>query len=90
MTLERFRWGSPPEPQANERISLEIFPSVRFARLGNPGTADSQIGQSTPTTITQTRCKSNVGLSDGNARYNLPPAEIQRLVADFIAQVSGT
>src|SRR5262245_61902083 len=31
----------------------------------------------------------NMGLSDGNARYNLPPAEIQRLVADFIAEVSG-
>jgi len=31
----------------------------------------------------------NLGLSDGNARYNLPPAEIQRLVADFIAEVSG-
>jgi 3-hexulose-6-phosphate synthase len=31
----------------------------------------------------------NMGLPDGNARYNLPPAEIQRLVADFIAQVSG-
>jgi hypothetical protein len=29
------------------------------------------------------------GLPDGNARYNLPPAEIQRLVADFIAEVSG-
>jgi 3-hexulose-6-phosphate synthase len=31
----------------------------------------------------------NMGLPDGNARYNLPPAEIQRLVAGFIAQVSG-
>jgi 3-keto-L-gulonate-6-phosphate decarboxylase len=31
----------------------------------------------------------NLGLPDGNARYNLPPAEIQRLVADFIAEVSG-
>ena len=31
----------------------------------------------------------NMGLSDGNARYNLPPSEIQRLVADFIAEVSG-
>lgn len=31
----------------------------------------------------------NMGLPDGNARYNLPQAEIQRLVADFIAQVSG-
>jgi 3-keto-L-gulonate-6-phosphate decarboxylase len=31
----------------------------------------------------------NMGLPDSNARYNLPPAEIQRLVADFIAQVSG-
>jgi hypothetical protein len=31
----------------------------------------------------------NMGLPDGNARYNLPPAEIQRLVADFIAEVSG-
>jgi 3-hexulose-6-phosphate synthase len=29
----------------------------------------------------------NMGLPDSNARYNLPPAEIQRLVADFIAQV---
>jgi 3-hexulose-6-phosphate synthase len=25
----------------------------------------------------------------GNARYNLPPADIQRLVAGFIAEVSG-
>jgi len=31
----------------------------------------------------------NMGLPDGNARYNLPPAEIQRLVAGFIAEVSG-
>ena len=30
----------------------------------------------------------NMGLPDGNARYNLPPAEIQRLVAAFIAEVS--
>jgi 3-hexulose-6-phosphate synthase len=30
----------------------------------------------------------NMGLPDGNARYNLPPAEIQRLVAGFIAEVS--
>lgn len=31
----------------------------------------------------------NMGLPDSNARYNLPPAEIQRLVARFIAEVSG-
>jgi hypothetical protein len=31
----------------------------------------------------------NTGLPDGKARYNLPPAEIQRLVADFMAEVSG-
>src|SRR5262249_49937981 len=31
----------------------------------------------------------NMGLPDGNARYNLPPAEIQRLVAGFIAGRSG-
>jgi 3-keto-L-gulonate-6-phosphate decarboxylase len=31
----------------------------------------------------------NLGLPDGKARYNVPPAEIQRLVADFIAEVSG-
>ena len=31
----------------------------------------------------------NMGLPDGNARYNLPPAEIERLVAGFIAGVSG-
>ena len=31
----------------------------------------------------------NLGLPDGNARYNLPPADIQRLVAGFIAEVSG-
>ena len=31
----------------------------------------------------------NMGLPDGNARYNLPPAEIQRLVAGFISEVSG-
>jgi 3-hexulose-6-phosphate synthase len=31
----------------------------------------------------------NMGLPDGAARYNLPPAEIQRLVAAFIAGVSG-
>ncbi len=30
----------------------------------------------------------NMGLLDGNG-YNLPPAEIQRLVAGFIAEVSG-
>jgi hypothetical protein len=29
-----------------------------------------------------------MGLPDGNARYNLPPADIQRLVAGFIAEVS--
>lgn len=31
----------------------------------------------------------NMGLPDSNARYNLPPAEIQRLVADFVAGVSA-
>jgi 3-hexulose-6-phosphate synthase len=31
----------------------------------------------------------NMGLPDSNARYNLPAAEIQRLVAGFIAGVSG-
>ena len=31
----------------------------------------------------------NMGLPDGNARYNLPPVEIERLVAAFIAGVSG-
>ena len=31
----------------------------------------------------------NLGLPDGKARYHLPPAEIQRLVAGFIAEVSG-
>lgn len=31
----------------------------------------------------------NMGLADSNARYNLPPAEIQRLVAGFIAGVSA-
>jgi len=30
----------------------------------------------------------NLGLPDSNARYNLPPAEIQSLVANFIAAVS--
>jgi hypothetical protein len=30
-----------------------------------------------------------MGLPDGNARYNLPLAEIQRSVAGFIAEVSG-
>jgi 3-hexulose-6-phosphate synthase len=32
----------------------------------------------------------NMGLPDGSARYYLPPDEIQRLVAAFIAGVSGT
>src|SRR5579864_8521451 len=31
----------------------------------------------------------NMGMPDGNARYNLPPAEIQRLVASFISGVSS-
>lgn len=31
----------------------------------------------------------NLGLPDSNARYNLPPAEIQRLITNFIAGVSG-
>jgi 3-hexulose-6-phosphate synthase len=31
----------------------------------------------------------NMGLPDSNVRYNLAPAEIQRLVAGFIAGVSG-
>ncbi len=31
----------------------------------------------------------NMGLPDSNARYNLPPAEIQSLVAAFVAEVSG-
>src|SRR5262245_24754878 len=30
----------------------------------------------------------NLGQADGVARYNLPPAEIQRFVADFISEVS--
>ena len=32
----------------------------------------------------------NLGLPDSVARYDLPPAQIQRHVADFIAQVSST
>ena len=32
----------------------------------------------------------NMGVPDGKSRYDLPPAEIQRLVADFIAGVSST
>ncbi len=32
----------------------------------------------------------NLGQADGVARYNLPPAEIERLVAAFIAEVSST
>lgn len=31
----------------------------------------------------------NLGLPDSTARYNLPPAEIQRHIATFIAEVSG-
>lgn len=31
----------------------------------------------------------NLGLPDSNARYNLPPAEIQKLIAGFIAGVSA-
>jgi 3-hexulose-6-phosphate synthase len=31
----------------------------------------------------------NMGVPDGKSRYDLPPAEIQRLVADFIAAVSS-
>ncbi len=31
----------------------------------------------------------NLGLPDSTARYNLPPAEIQRHIAAFIAEVSG-
>ena len=32
----------------------------------------------------------NLGQADGIARYNLPPAQIERLVAGFIAEVSST
>jgi 3-keto-L-gulonate-6-phosphate decarboxylase len=32
----------------------------------------------------------NLGQPDGVARYNLPPAQIERLVAGFIAEVSST
>jgi 3-hexulose-6-phosphate synthase len=32
----------------------------------------------------------NMGLPDGTARYNLPAAEIQRLVAGFISEVSSS
>jgi 3-hexulose-6-phosphate synthase len=32
----------------------------------------------------------NMGLPDGQARYDLPPAEIQRLVSRFIADVSAS
>jgi len=31
----------------------------------------------------------NLGEPDGVARYNLPPAEIERRIAGFIAEVSG-
>ena len=31
----------------------------------------------------------NMGQPDGKARYNLPPAEIQRLIAGFISEVSS-
>ena len=30
----------------------------------------------------------NMGMPDSNARYNLPPAEMQRLIAGFISEVS--
>ena len=32
----------------------------------------------------------NLGQPDGVARYNLPPAQIERLVAGFIAEVSSS
>lgn len=32
---------------------------------------------------------SNMGVADGTARYNLPPAEIQKLIGGFIAEVSA-
>lgn len=32
---------------------------------------------------------SNMGVADGTARYNLPPGEIQKLIAGFIAGVSA-
>jgi hypothetical protein len=31
----------------------------------------------------------NLGQPDAVTRYNLPPAQIQRFVADFIAEVSS-
>ena len=31
----------------------------------------------------------NLGQPDGVARYNLPPAQIERFIAGFIAEVSG-
>jgi hypothetical protein len=30
-----------------------------------------------------------MGQPDGNARYNVPPAEMQRLIAGFISEVSS-
>jgi hypothetical protein len=31
----------------------------------------------------------NLGVHDGGTRYTLPPAEIERYVADFIRGVAG-
>jgi 3-keto-L-gulonate-6-phosphate decarboxylase len=52
---------------------LYIAQAQRLARAGLPGFVIS----------------GNMGLPDGETRYNLPPAEIQRLVASFVSQVSS-
>ena len=72
--------GAGPQPPSaagkpQERISAPVLART-FPLEGVRGPA-------------RLRDQRQYGPAGGNARYNLPPADIQRLVAGFIAEVSG-
>ena len=84
------------DPTLIERRYLDGIARALFERVG--GTAPVQVVGGL--TVAQAKALAGVGLRgfvisgnlgepDGRARYDLPPDEIQRLVAAFLAEVAG-
>jgi 3-keto-L-gulonate-6-phosphate decarboxylase len=83
-------------PKLIESDYLGDMARAVFARVGKAAPVQVVGGLSIPQAKSLAKAglrafviSGNMGLPDGNARYNLPPAEIQRLIAGFIADVSA-
>jgi 3-hexulose-6-phosphate synthase len=84
------------DPKLIESDYLGDMARAVFARVGKAAPVQVVGGLSIPQAKSLAKAglrafviSGNMGLPDGNARYNLPPAEIQRLIAGFIADVSA-